>query len=487
MNRGIFPMFHFPCSPDSSYPRGYFVLLVLVFAGVFFTLISALSGYIFVEKRAQLAKENREKAFYLAEAGLEYYKWFLAHYPDDLQNGTGSVGPYEHTVNDPEGGTLGTFSLNITGDTLCGALSSVTIESTGWAAADPVYKRTVSANYVRPSVAEFSHIVDENVWAGDDRIINGPYHSNQGVRMDGTHNATVSSGVTNWLCTSSFGCSPSQTVDGVFGGGGPSELWQFPVPQVDFNGITLDLDTLENYAQNEGGIYYGQAGGQSNRRGYHAIFNANGTVTIYRVTNTTPVYSYSINEGWEYEYNLISNQTLLGTFDIPDTCPVLFFKDRLWVEGVVSGKVVVASANISSSTYDTDIVLNGNISYATGSGTDGAAFIAERDVLVGLVVPNTMSINGVFIAQTGKFGRNHYSTSYLSSSLDQYVTRSALNTLGTVVSKGRVGTKWTSGGSFVSGFSQRTDSYDAQLASNPPPFLPAISDDYVFRLWQEGN
>jgi len=471
----------------SKTPRGYFVLLVLVFAGVFFTLISALSGYIFVEKRVQLAIENREKALHLAEAGLEYYRWFLSHYPDDLQDGTGDSGPYEHTVDDPEGGPLGTFSLNVEGQTFCNSLASVEIESTGWTVADPTYKRTVVASYTRPNVAEFSHIVDANVWAGPDRVISGPYHSNQGVRMDGTHNATVSSGVTDWLCTSSFGCSSSQTVDGVFGNGGPAELWSFPVPQVDFNGITLDLSALENYAQNEGGIYYGQAGGQSNKHGWHAVFNANGTVTIYKVTNTTAVYSYSIDDGWGYEYNLIKDETLQGTFDIPDTCPVLFFKDRLWVDGTISGKVVVASANVSSPTYDTDIILNGSLTYATGSGTDGAALIAERDVLVGLVVPDSMSINGVFIAQTGKFGRNHYSTYYLSSSLDQYVTRSTLNTLGTVVSKGRVGTKWTCGGSFCSGFSQRNDSYDAQLAANPPPFLPSVSDDYTLRNWEEVN
>lgn len=471
----------------SKTPRGQFVILVLVFAAVFFTLISALAGYIFVEKRAQLSKENREKALHLAEAGLEYYRWFLAHYPDDLQNGTGAPGPYVHTVNDPEGDPFGTFSLDITGETLCNTLASVTIESTGSTFADPSAKRTLSATYTRPSVAEFSHIVNQNVWAGADRVINGPYHSNQGVRMDGTHNATVSSGVDDWSCTSSFGCSPTQTVDGVFGNGGPSELWEFLVPQIDFAGITLDFDTLEDYARDEGGIYYGQAGGQSNRRGYHVIFNANGTVTIYRVTNTTSVYSYTIEGGWDDEYNLIANQTLLGTYTIPSTCPVLFFQDRVWVEGVVSGKVVLASANVASPTYDTDIILNGNLTYATGSGTDGIALIAERDVLVGLVVPNTMNISGVFVAQEGRFGRNHYSTSYLSNSLDPYVTRSTLNTLGTVVSNGRVGTKWTCGGSYCSGFNQRNDSYDAQLASDPPPFLPSVSDDYTFRGWEEVN
>ena len=115
-------------------------------------------------------------------------------------------------------------------------------------------------------------------------------------------------------------------------------------------------------------------------------------------------------------------------------------------------------------------------------------------MLVGLQVPDIMNIFGVFIAQKGKFGRNHYCTydcsttkgnQGLPGSLDEYVTRSTLNTTGTVVSKGRVGTKWTSGGAFVSGFDQRNDSFDRSLAENPPPFTPVTSDDYIFRSWQE--
>ena len=82
------------------FKKAYFTLLVLVYSAVFITLISALSGYIFVEKKLELGKENREKAFQVAETGLEYYRWHLAHWPNDLQDGTGHAGPYVHTVNE---------------------------------------------------------------------------------------------------------------------------------------------------------------------------------------------------------------------------------------------------------------------------------------------------------------------------------------------------------------------------------------------------
>lgn len=468
--------------------RGYFVILVLVFSAIFFTLISALSGYIFVEKRAQLAKENKEKALHIAEAGLEYYRWFLSHFPNDLQNGTGLPGPYEHAVSDPEGGEFGVFSLDVSGEEFCGSVSGITIKSTGWTEADPTYKRTVQARYTRPSVAEFSHIVDSSVWAGPDRVINGPYHSNGGVRMDGTHNAEVTSGQETWTCyAGDFGCTQTQTVDGVFGDGSNPELWDFPVTSIGFEGITVDIDVLQDYAQFGNGIYYGPAGGQSNKRGYHAIFNANGTVTVYRVTDTTSVLGYTSANKWSYEYNLIANQTLLGTFDIPDECPVVFFRDRLWLEGVISGKIIVVGADIQSPQFNSDVILNDNITYANNSITDGLTVIAERDVLIGLTTPDTMTISGIFIAQNGHFGRNHYDRNFLSPSLDPYVIRSTLNTIGTVVSRARVGTKWINNGNFISGYNQRNDSYDAGLAATPPPFTPEVSDTYRLKLWQEVN
>ena len=37
--------------------RGFFTLLILVYSAVFITLISALAGYIFVEKKVEFQKD----------------------------------------------------------------------------------------------------------------------------------------------------------------------------------------------------------------------------------------------------------------------------------------------------------------------------------------------------------------------------------------------------------------------------------------------
>lgn len=467
--------------------RGYFTILVLVFSAVFLMLLSALTGYIFAEKRLELAKENRQKAFALAEAGLEYYRWHLAHWPNDLQDGTALPGPYEHSVSDPEAGTIGAFSLEISGGSFCGQTNTVDITSTGWTEADPTYKRTLFARYTRPTVAQYSTITNSNVWVGSDRVISGPYHSNGGIRMDGTHNADVTSGVATWSCTSTFGCSPTTNQNGVFGAGGPQNLWRFPVPTVDFNGLTVDLAQMKNYATTSG-IYVGP----SNGYGWRVTLKADGTMELRKVVGAVQVWGYSIENGWEQERTVMSNVQNETVHVVLPECPVIFVEDNVWLDGVVSGKVVVAAADVSTSNIDRSIILNGNITYA--GVDDGLTAIAEGDVLVGLQVPDVMEINGVFIAQKGKFGRNHYCQNDCSSqsgnqglpgTLDPYVTRSTLTTNGTVVSNGRVGTKWTSGGNFISGFAQRYDNFDRDLAENPPPFTPAVSDDYEFVRWSD--
>lgn len=470
--------------------RGHFVLLILVFSAVFMALIATLSGYIFVQKKVQLAEETKQKAVSLAEAGLEYYRWHLAHFPNDLQDGTGAAGPYVHTVLDPEGGTVGTYSLSIGGTVSCGSVTDVAITSTGTAVQDPQYTRTLLGRYTRPSVAEFSTIVNSNVWVGSDRIINGPYHSNGGIRMDGTHNATVSSGVSTWSCTSSFGCSPTSNQNGVFGGGGPSSLWRFPAAPIDFNGISIDLAKLKGYATSTG-KYLAPSGNY----GYKIVFKNDGTFDASKVTGTQLVWGYSLENGWVQERSVITTTGAITNYPIPPTCPVVFVEDNAWIEGVVLGKVTIAVADVTAGSIDRSIIIPNNITYASASG-NGLTAIGEQDALIGLNTPDVMNINGIFIAQKGKFGRNHYCQNDctgtsgdqgLPSSLDQYVTRSTLNTNGTVVSNGRVGTKWTSGGTFVSGYSQRNDSYDRTLAAGPPPFTPATSDDFKFVLWQDQN
>jgi hypothetical protein len=459
------------------------MLLALIFGSIFVTVLGALASFSITQNRVQYAASGKAKALGLAEAGLEYYRWRLAHYPTDLRNGTGASGPYVLTQTDPEGGTIGTATLAISGNQSCGQITSIDISSTGAPSDGSGVTRTLMARYAQPTVARYSYIVNDTVWAGDDRIINGPYHSNGGVRMDGTANAPVTSSLSSWLCTSSFGCSPNQTQPGVFGDGPNQSLWSYPAPQVDFSGIAADFSTLKTRAQSSGLYFARYSSGASNNatywRGYHLIFNSNGTVTVRRVTATSAVTVQPINPAdTTTDRTIISTETNLGTYTLPASCGLIFVEDNVWVEGVIPKKVTLVAANVVNTGVTPNVMLPDNITYL--DTTVGLTVIAQNNILITGDSPTTMTINGIFIAQGGAFGRNYYSCP------SSYEPRGTLTLRGTTVSNKRTGTKWVDGcPSGDAGYQTRIDSYDRTLSTDPPPFTPTISTDYEFVDWRD--
>jgi hypothetical protein len=478
-----------PINKKAEYSVGYLLVLVLVFGAIFFAIIGSFFGYIATQGKVVHQRVVLQQALDIAEAGMNYYKWYLAHYPNDVTNGTGLPGPYVHQYFDPEGGAIGEFSLSIASTTYCGDVSSIDVTSIGHTYEEPDIKRTITARYARPNVAEYAYIISSSVWAGADRIIVGPYHTNGGVRMDGTNNSTVTSGQTNWTCTSSFGCSPDSTRDGVFTttSNANTALFSFPSAPIDFNGLGIDLAQMQSRVITGGGINIPASG----TYGYQVIFNNNGTITVNRVTNTTSYYGYTTDFGWQTERHVISATSSYATYAINSSCPLIFVQDKVWIQGNVNQKVTIAAASTTSSALEPQIILNNDINYTSTSS--GLLAIAEQDVLIGVNVPNNMNLNGIFVAQKGRFGRNHYCTSCISGginrglpgSLDPHVTKNSLTVNGTIVSNGREGTKWT--GTTNSGFNNRSNTYDRNLVLNPPPLVPKTSDVYVITDWKDNK
>jgi hypothetical protein len=193
------------------------------------------------------------------------------------------------------------------------------------------------------------------------------------------------------------------------------------------------------------------------------------------------------------ENNIIATQNLVAgsPFTLPTACPMIFVEDKLWVDGTVKGKISIAAADLGAT--DPDLILSGNIGYTTLNGSDGLLAIGENRVLVPLESPNDMTARGIFIAQKGYFGRNYItaipsgsppSGSFCGGSWNNCLLRNSMTLYGTVVSNGRVGTKWNCG-YYCQGYNTRTDSYDSKLANNPPPLTPTISDQYKFLEWRQ--
>jgi hypothetical protein len=468
--------------PYAAHPNhGALLVLVLVFGAIFFIIVFSFMGFVITQSQIQERTVARERALAVAEAGLNYYKWFLAHNPNDVTMGTGVPGPYEVPFVDPVLGPVGTSSLTIASTSYCGTVSTIDITSVGYTAEDPSIQSTVYGRYAQPTVAEYAYIINSNVWAGADRTIIGPYHSNGAIRMDGTNNSTVSSGLENWTCDGSINCdngsvSIGDTLPAVFGDGPNSALWNTGVPPISFAGLTVDLVALETAAcsPSSSGICLPPSGGW----GYRVEFKPDDTIDVFVVDRTWSHDEYATDSGWYTAHNLIRREYLFDTFLIDKSCPVIFLEDKVWLEGEVSTLVSLAAADNDTPGRDPDVILHDNITYSSADA--GLLVIGEDDVHIGYEVPNDMELNGIFIAQNGNFGRNHY----LSSVRGGRQYRNSLTINGTIVSNGTVGTKWFCGG-YCSGFNTRFNSYDRALVDNPPPLAPNTSDDYKFIEWRE--
>lgn len=471
---------------QSKFIRGYTTLLIVVFGGIFVFAISALSGRVLVEQDAERTRMYKAEARAIAEAGLEYYKWYLAHNPDDTTHGTGGSGPFVLSYEDPESTTVGTFSLDVTGNTQCNAITSIDISSTGWSSEDSTVRATVTGRYARPSVAEYAYIVDDNVWVGDDRQISGRYHANGGIRFDGTSNSQVTSAVSTWQCDSSFGCSPASTTPGVFGDGSDQDLWEYPTPQFDFVGIVQDFGALRSLSIADGIHYEGYAGHSIEGRGYRLVFNPNRTVDVYRVRRSEGYYDAATgNTDYYVPSSGSRNVRLVGTYNIPEDCGLIYIEDRVFVSGTVSGKVTLVAADTNHAGYEPDVIIEDDLTYTSQDGSDGLTIIAEGNIHISPESPSNLDIEGILVAQEGNFGRNLYPCWYAP-----YDLRDTLSVRGSIISNDRVGTRWSYTLSPYcfneeSGYTTRINSYDRNLATDPPPFTPTASPDYKFVEWRE--
>jgi hypothetical protein len=482
--------------------KGIISIYLLVFGTLFLILFSSVLNFSLTQIKISKQKIAWQKSLEIAEAGINYYRWCLNN---EIENNC----PLEKEYADISGNVIGKFKVTVEKTMSCNQNISQKIISEGFTFEFPEIKRKVSVLYSRESVAKYAYILNSNVWVGEDHQIRGPYHANGGIRFDGKNFSSVSSAQNNWVCTSSFGCGPSgigygqglcppecQIINhqcvcpGVFSTTYNSNrgLFSFPVTSFDFQGVSANLAQIKSAAQNLGGIYLPPARYINPQgKGWHLIFLADGRVEAKIITALSATCGYSLEydgfslcgtaqEGyWQNNYFTISSEFTYQTFILPSSCSAIFVEDNLWPEGTIKGKVVLASGNLIEANKDTDVILNYNLNYAQGED-NGLTLIAERNILIGPNSPNNMVLKGIFIAQKGRFSRNHYPGNI----------KDTLRIEGSIISSGRVGTQWvTLGGHIVSGYRSRETFVDLNLLYSPPVFTPFLSPQFKIVKWQE--
>ena len=506
--------------------RGDILLTVLVFAAITLTVTVGLVNWGATLLASIRNIKSKEQAFQIAEAGVDYYRWHLAQYPTDFRDGTTNNGPYVHQFYDKDGNIIGSYSLTITppivGSTLVKVLSKGTASST------PPVSSTILASMAIPSLAKFAVVANDNMNFGSGTTVYGPIQSNKGIHFDGVAHNLISSAMTTYTDPDSSSCTRSNSwgvhtcvpYTGYTNGDPASPTTapnrpdvfmagrQYPVPSVDFTGLTAGLTQLQSLAQN-GGKEWTNSGSY----GYHFVFKVTNNVTsydIYKVkalqstphdcgTDATaqsqvsgPLYyqwgTWSIkgligsNNSGNSNETLISGPNADHSWPIPSN-GVIFVNDDVWVDGQIKNARVTVVAGIIGTTNPenyANITINTDLLYTNYDGTDVVGLIAQGNVNVGMVSSDNLEIDGALVAENGRVGRYYYNSSCSVNGVD-YSTRSSLILNGMIATAVRYGFAYSDN----TGYETRDITYDGNFLYGPPPSFPQATTQYQMISWTQ--
>ncbi len=473
---------------------------ILIITTVVSIILTSILGYIVSQLKFSSSRVQKEEAFQIAEAGIYFYRWYLAHetagktaqeVDDFWQNGNplGVDLAYESDFKDPEGGIIGRYKIEterpISGSTI------VLVKSTGWTNAEPNIKRTVQVRFRRPSWSEYAILANDFMRFGQGTEVFGKVHSNKGIRFDGlAHNIVSSlvatfddpdhsggnefgvhthvnlppdSGINNNYRPLEAPPSPVQSRSDVFLIGR-----QFPAPEISFVGVSSDLAFMKAKSQAGYGRYF------DNSSGRRIILKTNGTMDICQVasynSSTYNILSYKKNSGGG-TCSSCSGQCLTN-YNIPNN-GIIFVENNVWVEGTINNKKVTIVAADTSGRNSCNIYIGmNNLLYTNLDGRDIIGLIAQKNISVIRDSQNILTIDAALLAQSGRVGRDYYPSHFYDK--DKIIIN------GSIATNIRYGFAYTDG----TGYKTRILNFDNNLLYYPPPYFPT-GTDYHIDLWEE--
>lgn len=483
----------------NRFERGLILVNVMVFGFIAITVTTALVNWGGTMLKNTKNLSLNEQAFQIAEAGIDYYRWHLAHAPTDYKDGTGSSGngPFIHDFKDKDGNIIGQFALTITPPLVGSTL--VKVKSTGTVLESPSISRSIQISLAIPSFAKYAAVSNSVIRFGEGTEVFGPIHSNDGVRFDGLAHNIISSAKDKYIDPDQGSHNPAWYQFGVYTTVNPTELntdstppttipnrpdvfmvgRQVPVPAVDFVGITTELSNMKAQAQ-ANNRYYPASGAQ----GYRIVLKTNDTFDLYRVNSLRPTPNNCINSqnqtGWgTWSVNTTNgSQTLINSNVAFPTNGIIFVEDHLWIEGQInSARLTIAAGRFPDSpSTRKDITINNDLLYTNYDGQDAIALVAQGNITTGLYSDDNLRIDAALVAQNGRVGRFYY----ISQCGSSYI-RAAITLYGMIATNLRYGYAYTNG----TGYIVRNIIYDSNLLYSPPPSFPLTSDQYITLSWEE--
>lgn len=477
----------------------------LAYALVVMTIVSIILVSLLRYNSSQIIfsfnRVHREEALQVAEAGIYFYRWYLAHMvsgktiqqiKDFWQNGNpyGISSPYEAEFSDPNGGVIGKYKIEVQSPDVSSSI--ITVKSTGWTYGEPNEKRIVQVRFRRPSWSEYAVLANDIMRFGEGTEVFGKIHSNSGIRFDGlAHNIISSSvdkyddpdhsggnefgvhthvnpppgnGVSNSFVAAEAPPSSIQNRVDVFEAGR-----QFPVPVIDFNGVVSDLGFMKSESQTpEHGIYYDNSKcDNKDNNGRHIILNGD------KMTVSTVINFNNAN------YSITKEDCILNDVPVIDN-GVIFVENNIWIEGIINNrKATFVAANLSGGAKASIYLGAGNLLYTNFDGRDIIGLLAQQDIEVIKNSLDDLTIDAALLSQSGRVGRNYY-TPFGCNSQSCEDHKGTITINGAMATYLRYGFAYTNG----TGYRKRVLNFDNNLLYYPPPYFPTGTEYYI-DLWEE--
>lgn len=437
--------------------KGSYLPVILMASVLFLAFSLAIITLSMSNVKIANLHNNKITSMSIAEAGINYYLWHLAHNNEDYCDGQASCDSntgFKHDYTDESGKVLGTYELFITPPSP--GESSITVKSVGKVnGKSPT--RTVVTTIGMPSFTKYTLLVDgEQLWVGSREKIDGTVHVNgSGMYNEGEITGDASSTESTYKSWN-WGTQPGVAGPGKFGG---QKL--FPIPRVDFNQIDVDIRSIRDGAKNQGkGDYYDNAPAGSS--GYHIVLKAD-NYELYKVTKFN---NTDLN---------ITQESLLGTHSYPSE-GVIFLEDNTWVNGAINNQkvTIIAADPEQNGSKRKRIVIPDLVKYTNYDGSDKIGLITQTDILVAKTAPNDMEIDAAMIAKDGEIRINDYNGLHKGN----------MRVYGSMAHK--TGLIWTYdlGGGVWTGFKTTETMIDQHNVLNPPPKFP-LTGTYVILSWRE--
>ncbi|MBI2438308.1 MAG: hypothetical protein HYV36_05805 [Lentisphaerae bacterium] len=407
--------------------------VVLISVVCFIAITAILAAGLISESSSQLKLADRqvrlEQAFYVAEGAAERAVSCIRNTGGNPPGSiTGSIG----------GGTYGASINQFDGG---GGQISYTIAATGEVKG---VRRSVTLTGVRQDTwARYALLYSTAagpIWIVAGERFSGPVHANTRIYLSGNpvFEALISTTATNWgpgsntnlvtfMQSWAFGAA-SQSLASI----------SFPALRTNASLVVTGVTSITISGTN---LFI------SNGRQGWSNFNYAASNTNLLTSGTGLIYVVSAGTG-----------TNIGTASVGGTN--------------LDGRLSIVT--------DFEIQITNHITYAvhpTNNSDDALGLISRNDVVVMTNAPNNLNVFAHIIAAcpTNSYSHGFYVQNYSSRPFS-----SNLNVYGGIVeyTRGAVGTV------LPSGYLKRY-TYDTRFADNPPPFYPALTNQYTWSGWRD--